>query len=193
MGVTGGLTINGVYAASKIDDYAVLGLLGTSNSLAYKVHEIERHLHSAGSWFGLAATPTATYKAARVGDADLSGPFRIDAGNLDWGAWVQILGSDDTPARASQTHFDPHEMAVADSENNAIYFVQFSRGASGDAGITAGTYTEFVIYADKTSGSITPMQTGRAPAGSLLWARCMAPGQNTSWLDFYFGVHEYQG
>ena len=34
---------------------------------------------------------------------------------------------------------------------------------------------------------------GRAPAGSLLWARCIAVGQNTGTLDFYLGLHEYVG
>ena len=54
--------------ANKIDDEAVSGLLGTYDSLAYRVHEIERHLHSAGSWFGQAssANPT-THVANRTG------------------------------------------------------------------------------------------------------------------------------
>jgi hypothetical protein len=34
------------YGLEKIDNKATLGSLGTSNSLAYRVHEIERHLHS---------------------------------------------------------------------------------------------------------------------------------------------------
>lgn len=38
-----------------------------------------------------------------------------------------------------------------------------------------------------------PVQTGRAPAGSLIWMRCMAPGQNTAWMRFYIGIHEYEG
>jgi len=192
MGFTGGLTINGVYGASKIDDYATLGLDGTPDSLAYRVHEVEKHLHSAGSWFEAATTPSGTtHVGDRIGGG--AGPYQIDAGNDTWGSWVQVLGSSDTPARTGQAYFDPHEMVIDDCEVNAVYFVQFSRGASGDAGYTAGTYTEVVFYGAKSGGLIIDVQTGRAPAGALLWARCMVPGVNTATLDFYLGIHEYTG
>ena len=100
----------------KIDKLATDGLAGTSNSLAYRVMEIEKHLHSSGSWFGLAGTPTATYKACRIGESDCSGPFQMDGGDSSvtptWGAWIQVFGADDTPARTSQAYFDPHEIVI---------------------------------------------------------------------------------
>ena len=66
----------------KIDNLAVLGLTGVVNSLAYRVHEIERHLHSSASWFELAAEASGeTHVANRIGSG--AGPFRIDAGNDD--------------------------------------------------------------------------------------------------------------
>ena len=109
--------------AGKIDDTATNGLLGVSNSLAYRVAEIERHLHSAASWFGKAAVASGeTHVADRIG-AGID-PFRIDAGNEDWGAWVQILGSDDTPARTGLVYFDPHMMIVENTESAAVYFIQ---------------------------------------------------------------------
>lgn len=181
----------------KIDELEVNGLLGVHNSLAYKVHEIEKHLHSAGSWFGMAVTPTATHFADRIGTT--TAPFQIDAGDSSvtptWGAWVQIFGSDDTPARPNQSYFDPHLMLIVDAEREVTYMIQFSRGVSGDAGITAGTYTELCIGIDATKKfkSETPIQTGRAEAGDLLWARCIAMGSNTGTLDFYMGIHEYVG
>lgn len=177
---------------SKIDNKAVDGLAGVSNSLAYKVHEIEKHLHSSGSWFGEAATPTATHFGDRIGDG--ISPYQIDAGNVTWGTWVQLLGSSDTPARTSQLFFDPHEIVVVATEQTDTYFVQFGRGASGAAALSAGTYTEFVYHSgtNKYSG-ILKIQTGRAPAGSLLWARCLALTSNTGTMDFYMGIHEYVG
>lgn len=36
----------------KIDSAATDGLEGTSNSLAYRVHEIEKHLHNRGRFWG---------------------------------------------------------------------------------------------------------------------------------------------
>ena len=62
---------------AQMDHAATLGLLGTVDSLAYRVHEIERHLHSSGSWFGIAGTPSATHKADRIGTC--AGPFQLDA------------------------------------------------------------------------------------------------------------------
>jgi len=176
-----------------IDRKTVEGLLGTNNSLAYKVHEIERHLHSAARWFEVAAVPNLTDHAAdEIGSGN--GPFRIDAGNDDWGTWVQILGGTDTPTVVGKAYFDPHQFIVDDTERASTYFVRVGRGASGAAALAAGTYTEFVYGASvqKETG-IIPVQTGRAPAGSLLWAQCKVPGAVDGWMDFYFGLHEYEG
>ena len=179
----------------KIDNQAVDGLLGVSNSLAYRVHEIERHLHSSGSWFGAAAVPSGeTHVADRI--AGGIAPFQLDGGDDDWGAWVQILGSDDTPARTGQVYFDPHEVVVASTERAGTYFIQMARGDSGAAGLAAGTYTEFVFESDSVgqkAAGIIKVQTGRAPVGSKLWARTLCVGENTATIDFYFGIHEYQG
>ena len=183
---------------SKIDALATDGLLGVTDSLSYRIHEIERHLHSSGSWFGAANTPdTTVHVADRIGTC--TGPFVINGGNSSvtptWGSWVQILGSTDTSARTSQTHYDPHEILISAAEEETVYMIQFARGASGEAGYSAGTYTELVVGVDATKKfkEITRVQTGRAPAGSLLWARCIAMGKNTGTLSFYIGIHEYQG
>lgn len=156
-----------------------------------EIKEVERHLHSSGSWFGKAATPAGeTHVADRVGSNN--GAFQIDAGDNTWGAWVQILGSSDTPARSNQLYFDPHEMVITAVERTAAYFIQFARGESAAAALSAGSYTELVLdTTDRAGGNIVRLQTGRAPAGSKLWARCMCPAQNTATIDFYIGIHEY--
>lgn len=180
---------------NKIDGLSVSGLTGVSNSLAYRVHEIERHLHSSGRWFGAAVTPTATRFADRIGiSTGKPEAFSIDAGNDTWGDWVQLFGSDDTPADVGKVYFDPHEIVISDAERAATYFVQIGRGVSGAAIIEAGTYTEFVLdTVSRSGGNIISIQSGRAPAGSLLWARCMSPGNDTGTFDFYLGIHEYEG
>jgi len=182
----------------KIDSAATDGLSGTSNSLAYRENEIERHLHSAGSWFGVAAVPTATHKADRIGPGISA--FQLDAGNETWGDWVQVFGADDTPTTdrhgGASAYFDPHIILITDAEAAVPYFIQFSRGATGAAGLAAGTYTELAIgidVANRPFSTETKVQTGRAPSGALLWARCLAVGQNTATLDFYIGIHEYEG
>jgi len=55
-------------------------------------------------------------------------------------------------------------------------------------------YSEWVYdAATNKETAIIPVQTGRAPAGSKLWFRCMCPGENTAWMQFYIGIHEYEG
>ena len=184
----------GSTGSEKIDNKATLGLLGTANSLAYRVHEIARHLHSGAAWFEEAGTPSATHFADRIGTSGGGGAFRIDAGNNDWGSWVQILGSDDTPVRSGMVYFDPHLILVTDTENADLYFVQIARGASGEAAFTAGMYTEFIYNATvRKDTAIIPVQTGRAPAGSLLWCRTWCVGSNTGTISFMMGIHEYEG
>jgi hypothetical protein len=190
------------FAASRIEELYKLdlretdGLTGVIDSLSYRVHEAERHLHSGGRWLELAAVPNLpTHAADRIGTTVIApNPFRIDAGNNAWGAWVQILGSTDTPVQVGRVFFDPHQIIVNDTERAAEYYIQIGRGASGADAIANGTYTEFLFNAtvQKETG-IIELQTGRAPSGSLLWARCLSPGQNTAWFDFFMGIHEYEG
>ena len=177
----------------KIDDKPTLGLLGGSNSLAYRVHEIERHFHSSGRWFGKATSASGEdHVADRIGSNN--GSFRIDAGNETWGAWVQIMGATDTPADSGKVYFDPHELVITAAERTGIYYIQIGRGTSGAAALAAGTYTELALdMTDRAGGSIVNVQSGRAPAGSKLWARCMCPGQDTATIDFLIGLHEYEG
>ena len=188
-GSVGSYTTEG---ANKIDNQAVNGFTGVQNSLAYKTAVIEGHLLGAGSWFEKAASPSGEVNVAdRIGEGN--GSFQLDAGNDTWGAWVQILGSGDTPARQGFNYFDPHELLIEATEHTATYFLQFARGSSGEAAYTAGTYTELVVGSDSNRfKEITQFKSGRAPVGSKLWARVMCPGQNTSTINFYIGMHQYE-
>lgn len=172
----------------KIDNVATDGLLGVNNSLAYRVHEIERHLHSYEKWYGVAASVSDTHKADRLGAGILS--FQVDGGNTIWGPWVQILGSADTTEK-----YDPHKMYISDVQETVPYFVQIAFGADADAAVVAGTYTEFVYRADATNSDRAEFQFNcrRQAAGTLAWARCLALASNTGTLNFYFGLHTYEG
>jgi len=159
-------------------------------NMKQEVYETETHLHSSGKWFEQAAVPTATHKADRIG-AGL--PFEIDAGNDDWGTWIEILGSGDTPVSADSLFFDPHQMLVNDTEGANLYYIQMTRGDDPAVAWAAGRGTEFPYNAtvQKETG-IIKVQTGRAPTGSRIWARCKAPGVNTAWIKFLIGLHEYE-
>jgi hypothetical protein len=194
-GASGGLTVAQIAELNKIDNATTDGLAGVNNSVAYRIAEVERHLHSHESWFGLALVPNGEIHVAdRIG-AGIN-PFVIDAGNSNWGDWVQILGSSDTPARGTNTNYDLHRILVVAAERTTnTYFIQIAFGTSGAAGLAAGTYTEFPYYspASVSRSAPTDFQTRRQTAGTKAWARCLAVGQNTGTLSFYPGLHEYEG
>lgn len=178
----------------KIDNEATNGLLGVNNSSAYRIHEIERHLHSNERWFGVAVTPSGeTHVADRIGVGVDS--FEIDAGNNTWGSWVQILGSSDTPAEGTNANMDLHRILVSSTERNATYFLQLGVGATGQASLDAETYTEVVFQpaSNQIDSAPVTVQSRRSDTGVKVWARCLCPGQDTAKINFYFGIHEYEG
>ena len=179
----------------KIDSEAADGLLGTPRSVGYVTEEVERHLHSYERWFGAAGVPVGeTHVADRIGTTVTA--FQADAGNLTWGNWLQVLGSEDTPADVGMATFDPHRIMVTALENaNAIHLVQIAFGTSGVAALAAGTYSEFVFKPLSVQGqeTILTIQTRNIVVGIKAWIRVWVVGQNTSTMDFFIGIHEYEG
>lgn len=179
----------------KIDKKAVSGLLGVNNSLAYKVHEIEKHFHNWERWFGLAVSPNAEIHRADLLETTTA-PFQIDAGNSTWGSWVQILGSSDTPTGLGGTYtkYDLHSIQVVANERANPYYVQFAFGVDAATALANGIYTSMVIACPATNTDEKfEIMMNRVASGTKAWARCKCPTQNTATLDFYFGLHEYIG
>jgi len=186
-----------IYSAGTagIDDVATDGLDGIEDSLSYRIAEVDRHVHGWERWFGEAVSASGeTHVADRVGTTTTA--LRIDAGNSTWGNWVQILGSSDTPAVAGQVKFDLHRVAVTGVERtNAVHIVQIAFGATAAGALTANTYTEFVFEPTVVQGRVAPIDiiSRRQDAGTKVWARCWVVGQDTGTVDFFIGLHEYEG
>jgi len=163
-----------------------------STEQAGQLYEAERHLHNWERWFGLAGTPDGeVHRADRIGTT--STVFQADAGDDTWGNWLQILGSDDTPADSGNTKYDLHRIIVNATERTGAHFVQIAFGASGAAALTAGDYTEFVFSPgtpQKVPGPVDIIDRRKA-AGTKAWLRVWVPGQSTGTMDFYIGLHEY--
>lgn len=178
----------------KIDSAAVDGLSGVTDSLAYKVEEIENHIHTRERWGGLAAVPVGeTHRT----DFDSMTAFQLDAGNNDWGAWVQIMGSNDSPVITGMTMIDMHRIMITDVERKkAITRIQFAGGEDPDAAVASidGNYTEILCTPDN-DGKQDPyeIKMNRFPAGIKGWARCKVKGQDTGKIDLFIGIHEYIG
>jgi len=179
---------------AKIDSATTLGLLGVNNSLSYRVHEVERHLHSNERWYGDATGAVGeTHVAERIQAGTI--PLIIDAGSSTWGSWLQILGSTDTPADAGSLYFDLHRILIQSAEKNETYFLQISTGETAAAGLSNLTYTEVVFQplSNQIDSGPLVVQTKRYAVGTKVWARCLCLGQDTGTLNFYFGLHEYEG
>lgn len=181
---------------NKIDNLATDGLSGVSNSLAYRVEEIEKHFHNREKWFGVAASPSGeTHVADRMGPG--IAPFALVSGNDDFGSWVQILGSSDTPVVAGMVSFDAHRFLVTTTDSTAVFKVQVIAGESADlaALVSAETFTEapYVSATNNADSGIGDIMSSRVLTGVKVWARCICIGQNAKTINAYFGLHEYEG
>jgi hypothetical protein len=123
----------------------------------------------------------------------------MDAGNDDWGAWGQFIGSADTPTDGgSATHYDLHRLEFEAYEHTAQrYLIQIALqedAPDGDPG-ASDVYTEFEVVSGGVGANarIEPIQIqcNRVPVGTKAWGRIRAPNQNTSTLSGYIGIHEY--
>ena len=181
---------------SKIAHADAGGLDATADSLTYQVGEVERHFHSYERWFGLAASVNLPTHAADRYGVGIS-PFSIDAGNNSYSAWLQILGSADMPGISGNVEFDPHRVLITGIEKNAPHLIQIGYGATGQAALDNDTYTEFPIMPTGAGGQADSgpieFQSRRQAVGTLVWARIVAPGEDTSVVTFLLGIHEYEG
>jgi hypothetical protein len=159
-----------------------------------EIQEVDRHIHSRERWFGAAATPAGEAHVADSVSTGSTTAFQPDAGNDDFGAWGQALGSADTPAITGMTWFDPHQIFVTAAERNtAIYVIQVGWGASGAAALAAGAYTEVMFKPPGATfiSTPTPLKSERQMSGAKVWVRIKAVGQNTGTLNMFLGIHEY--
>lgn len=188
-----GHAIPGVSESSqKIDSTATDGLEGVEDSLAYRIHEVERHFHSYEHWFGLAAVPVGeTHRA----DHMVMTPFQMDAGNDTWGSWLQILGSSDTPHVSGRASFDFHRMLVSDVERDkTLILIQLVFGEDADVALATDIVTELMFTPEKNMRQDPYfIQSRRQASATKIWARCWVDGTNTGTVDFFIGIHEYEG
>ena len=193
------MILNGVNNAAdqlKNDSIASNGLSGVPNSIAYRVEEIEKHIHNREKWFGAAASPSGeTHVADRMDGAIL--PFTLIAGNNDFGSWVQILGSSDTPISSGMVRFDGHRFMVTATNSTDQFIIQIVSGESAGiaAKLIAEEFTEapYISATNNADSGISDIISIRTDVGEKVWARCANVGGNGTTFDFYFGIHEYIG
>jgi hypothetical protein len=173
---------------------AIIGDLA-NEPLYNRLYEIERHFHGYERWMCAAVAANAeVHVADRIGSAATAvTPFTITSGNDTWGAWVQLLGSTDTPVVATNTKYDLHRFMVLVANQISPYFIQIGFGTSGAAALAADTFSSTMVNpasnTDRTDA--LPFMSRRQAAGTKAWMRCWSLGANAKTLTVMFGLHEY--
>lgn len=187
----------------KIDDQAVDGLTGVVDSLAYKVNEIEQHLHSRERWFGISgnqsgndwATDTLTPFVAISGADTYGTDHSGGAGSVDE---AYVLGTDDTPAISGKVMFNVHRLLILDVDHDTPYKLRIVYGAVDRAtAVSAGDYSEVVVKfdaANPTTSAGTPVeiQMPRCDLTCMIWIEAWNASDDSQ-IDFLVGIHEYDG
>lgn len=181
----------------KIDSSAAIGLSGVFNSLAYRVHEIEKHFHNRERWFGKLGVQTATDWA----ENNLS-PYRAISGNNDYGAdandEAKVIGTADTPVIAGMVKYDVHRLLVVASSSATIWKLRVVYGSGTMANaIAAGQYSTVMGRYDEAVGAspgdpLEIMIPRLASGVDQVWIQGWN-GTDNATIDFFVGLHEYEG
>lgn len=175
----------------KIDDLATVGLVGVSNSLAYRAHELKTHFHTRERWWGAVAVPDETNAI----EANVDRPFSADSGANTWGTAIPILGTADVPTFTTDVFFDAREILIVDTQHASTYRIRliWGTGTSADA-ITAEQWTEDMFFGNLGAPAGTPVahRIRRIRTGWKVWAQ-MWNVNNGSTVDFFWGAHGYVG
>ncbi len=156
-----------------------------------EAYETENHLHNRERWFGKLGAQTAT----DWGEEASLAPYRAISGagifGVDANDEALVLGTDDTPAIAGMTRFDPHRLEVTAASNATDWVLRLIYGsgtmaeAEGD-----GQYSDVMVQ-EARKGSPIDLMVPRCPTGECqIWVRAKN-ATNNAWIDFFIGIHEY--
>uniref|UniRef100_A0A6M3LL40 Uncharacterized protein n=1 Tax=viral metagenome TaxID=1070528 RepID=A0A6M3LL40_9ZZZZ len=182
----------------KLDSLAVDGLLGTSNSLAYKVHEIEKHFHNKERWFGASADQSGADWALE----DSLTTFQAISGDGVYGADANdealVWGTGDGTPVTGDTKFDLHRILFVTLSVDTPYIIRFVWGTGTmAAAITANQYSTIIVQnivtGSKENGAPVDVMMPRLTYGTdKVWAQAKCATDDAT-ADFLVGIHGYTG
>jgi hypothetical protein len=179
------------HRVNKIDDVAVDGLTGTSNSLAYKMHEIEKHFHSLERWYGNDGDSTGS-----TTNNHTVWQLTAHADANTYGTEVLMLAANDVAAAdhdVTPVYFDIHEVEIVAIDTvDKTYYVQLwtGTGAFGAATLRA----EFPVNKAAVKAEPTPVtiMCPRIAVAEKVWGRCKCETGSAT-IDILLGIHAYAG
>jgi hypothetical protein len=168
----------------KIDRAAVSGLSGTVNSLAYKIHELEKHIHNSELCYGKAAGNELLQ--------DSLVPFVVTAAAdaTNWGVETVVSAG----GVVAGVYYDLDELTVtacgAGAGAGDIFEVQFRYGVGASDTVLGSTY--YVVQTTTGKSGYVGLKSPRIPVASKLsaWCKCSNPD---STLSFLLSLHTYSG
>lgn len=165
-----------------IEQVKTAGLLSTKDSLAYRVAEIERHIHNAEMWYGKATGDTYL-------DPTSLAEWQVEAKDNGYtGIAIQISNGDEL----SCAYFDLHEILItATTAANKVQKIQILYGTGGVGGAAVATEIAFFVPAAGKSTAIE-MMMHRIPCNSKMWVLAHSETNNAT-IDFIVGIHTYDG
>lgn len=182
----------------KIDSLATDGLAGVSNSLAYRVHEIEKHFHSFERWLGKSADQSGNDWALEDSLTEFQAVSGTGAYGADADDEAKVIGTDDAALETGGVKFDLHRIFFKELSNDTPFIIRvvWGIGTMADA-ITAGQYTTAMAQnnpaGNKAGGSPINIMMPRKTWGTdKIWVQAKNATNNAT-VDFFVGVHEYIG
>lgn len=184
----------------KIDQQAVSGLLGTSNSLAYKVHEIEKHFHGYGRWYGKSADQSGNGWALSVSTVGMPTSFTCISGANTYGAdandEAKVWGTEDL--WSGNVKFELHRILIRSSSIQTLWIIRVVHGSGTMAdAVAAEQYSEFPMVVDPATGAsvdvVVDIMMPRITLGTdKIWIQGKSATDNAT-LTFLIGGHGYAG
>lgn len=165
--------------------------ISSTDRVLQTVTEINAHVHNRDRYYGVHGTPSGIVTA---GDSTSGDPYVPDAGNDDWGSWLLLLGTGDTPVISGRTRINPHEILITATERaTAIHRIQIAWDAtSATLALAADEYTEVMFKPSGAAFTSTPIsvRSDEIDVGFTVWVRVWSLGQNTGTINMWLGVHE---
>lgn len=157
--------------------------------------ESEKHVHNWERWLGKLAEPAGNKVAATT-----LTPFRVTSGETadGFGTAILILDSADTPQTAGKHYYDLHKIFVTNVQTNGLTYrlrLAFARNSESTnaAAVANGNYSDVCFKVDQTNADAVPLPliARRLQSGGKAWASLAQAAADAKWVDFLFGLHEY--
>lgn len=174
-------------ATDHLEDETSQGLNASFDSIAYRVGEIERHLHNSALWFGRDSGDGFLNRASIT-------PWVLVCGSGEaYGTEVQLSDGTEISSGDPNHYFDLHETLVV--ENNAgsavtIYKIEFWHGTGTFAAASLLTECVATFFQAADNHGVITMVCPRMSCNHKIWARAKC-NINSRDVSILIGGHVY--